>query len=49
MTGKGNHFFPSETEIYISFRKLFSLHYDGEQVKLKAAEKQITALQQAPI
>lgn len=46
--GKGNHYFPSETEIYFSFRKLFSPHYDGEKVKLKATEKQIIALQQVP-
>lgn len=49
MAGKNNHYFLSDTEIYFSFRKLFTLHYDGRKVKLKASEKQITALQQVPI
>lgn len=49
MAGKSNHYFPSDTEIYFSFRKLFTLHYDGLKVKLKVSEKQITALQQVPI
>lgn len=48
MAGKGNHYFSSETKIYFSFRKRFTLHYDGEKIKLKATEKQITALQQVP-